>query len=226
VRTTLRLTFCLLVATQGYAQVPSLDPSSFSESRISVMNVTGSVRRGLLASPRDSPVDPRSLSVSLPAVSQKKLCVELGSLDGNYHADVTYDVASASGGVYALRIPTAYASELARYRAAELAVLAYASTQCPGPMEFIAPAFWGATTSPSRLTLFLNSGSAATAVSLYDVTTGVTSPCERLKGPNVIAYDTSCPVAVTSHGTRAKLQVQMQFFESRSPTVEVQVYIP
>src|SRR5258707_3155238 len=210
VRVALMVWLGLSAATQAYAQVLALSPSAFSESKHPVINVAGGVRRGFLASPGNARVDLGSLAVSLPAVGQKKLCVELGSMDGIYHADVTYDVGSWSTGVYALKIPTAYASDLANYRAGELAVLAYTATQCPGTIELIAPAFWGTTKSSSELTVFLNSGSADAAVRLYDVTTGRTHDCERLSGNNVIAYDTSCPIIITSHGTRANFQIRRQ----------------
>jgi hypothetical protein len=166
------------------------------------MPVAGGIRKGVLASKPSATIDLNDLRVSLPAETApferpSSVCVSLDSRDGFYHADLVYQVSGLPPGWYRLKLPTAYARDLRRYAAAELAVLAYSGRGCKGKVDFVLPISWGAQpVTSNQLTIFLNSGGDDVDVRIFNAHDDKYYACARIDTADTVAYDTSCSVTV------------------------------
>jgi hypothetical protein len=185
--------------------------------------VSGGVRRGLLAGRADAKVDVERLSVRLPPVDGRVLCVTIDARDGRYHAAVEYDLGSRPAGRYRLALPTAHATELARYRSRELAVLAFLGGACQeSRIELIVPAAWGGDEEAESGLLLLVSSLGAD-LRVYHTAEKRYFTCASVDGT---AYDAECVVKLPPGAGRVDLLLLRQNAENRQRPVALPLYVP
>lgn len=143
-------TFALVAFVAAAAgELPTLDPAAPIDEAYfeSSYPATTSFIKGVLLDDLDGDVDVRDLRIHLPesdAPLPDRLCVHLQSIDGRYRGHVAYDLPEAARGPHRLKLGTRYAKRLRRYRARELAALAYLASDCLQRPREVLPLSWGA----------------------------------------------------------------------------------
>lgn len=141
------------------------------------------------------------LSVFLPTHLTGMLCIAITSYDGKYQGRAEYEVSAVQAGRYRLQYPSEFRSPLARYRAADVGVLAELKRRCDVGVrrEAIAVASWDPAAALDSTAILLNSLTAD------DVTLGA-GRCFKVATAQHVAFDWSCLVAIGSGTHRLALK--------------------
>ena len=211
----------------GRASQPALETRSFEEEyRKERVPASGGVRQGVLRGPPEGRVDPSALHVWLPVEGGPTFCVEIASRDGRYQARMSYAHPGLSG-LYRVAFPTRHTSELRRYRARELASLAYPATECvlTSRVRDVYPTQWSNEVDSRELTVFVRSGGADVDVRLLSVDGRKTGLCREPEESGKLAYDTECRLDLQGD-PYVELRLLREEFESPFPPVQFRLFAP
>ena len=141
------------------AQRPAraLEPSAQSERYVASVPVSGGLRVGVMAIPRQQRPEADSLFVILPSTRKSALCVEVSSRDGRYEGRLEYPLADGDSGSVSLKFRSRHRGDIEDLEADELAILAHVAEKCDGKVETFVVAAWEPITVPDTVTVFLNS---------------------------------------------------------------------
>lgn len=187
---------------------------------------TGIVQ-GVAFVPKDGVAKLKELTIDLPATVDGGVCVEIHSIDGQYDADLRYQPPGASAGRYVLDFPTKYEGALGRYRAEELATVAYGSAQCPDRnwiQRVIFLTSWQTEVQRSVLTFLVDVRGADAAIATSQRSD--TFACARLKSDIPIAYNARCDVSVAAGAKVITATLVRWRDENRLAAIPVRVYVP
>jgi len=234
-----------MAASEAPPTTPApLEPAEFHESFDAKLDVAGDVRKGILASDPDSPVDLEHLRVWLPEQAiapahERTLCLEIDSQDGAYHARIAFELESETGMV-PLRITdtregrTQFAEQLARYDAGQLGVLAYLAESptgpdvpdpgCPARADRYLAVSWGPEVEkPSRLVLQINAHDMQTLLSdSADEPLGECAAVEDRRSART--FDTLCTVEVDDR--IESLRVRLKKFRTIDEPIALPIALP
>jgi hypothetical protein len=164
---------------EAKAQISTLKPNDFIENFRPIVPVSGGLRKGFLMYPVSGSIDTNELSVWLPKIANKSLCVSIDSLDGNYIAEANYKLLIKTEGQYRLEFPTKHSSTLNKYSKKDLSVISYIGDSCPGKIEMFLPIQWNITNKKiNKFLILINSQGADTRI-YYPVNQHY-YPCNRL----------------------------------------------
>jgi hypothetical protein len=217
--------FSMALPLCGQESARVLQPNRFDEGFRAGVPVSGGIRKGVLVGSPEALVVPDRLVVELPAAKGWRLCVNIESRDGRYRAELEYSLAGAPGGLTQLQVPTRYAGDLRRYRARELAVLAFVAVSCPGKIERIVPASWGGKSEKAiGLTILINS--RGDEVEVVDPRNSRTFSCKQAIGDSHLAYDKECVVPPSVGAGNIDLLLSRKSFESRLKPISLPLFLP
>lgn len=155
-----KLAFAILLIVTGLPSASAqrlLSPEAgWTETWVSRFPVAGELRMGVMTLSDNPSIDPRLMHVLLPATALARLCVQVNSSDGRYHAELRYDVRRVAAGPVGLRMPTRHRRHLSRYQPDQLVILAHLGNYCDGDAESFVVAGWHEVV-PGDILIFLNS---------------------------------------------------------------------
>ena len=201
-------------------------PGQFQESYISEVNISGSVRAGVMYESNRQVAGPDALHIYLGDMNPSILQVKITSIDGRYEADFIYPVNNGETGITKFRLPTKMEDIISHYPPDQLAVLARLKKTGLSSKGKIIPATWGKPGS-NNLKIFLNSGVSTTLLKLYR-TDGSTKKivCRKIDTDNVTAYDTECIVNDSGRYEMSRTKVIRKNFDSYFKPVKLNINCP
>lgn len=159
-----------------------------------------------------APADLEALRVLIPAASKPgRLCVTVTSADGRYSAESEHLLPADAVGVAALGLTSAYANEIAEYKAADLLVRARRADECRADAAGVhAPA---ALTAGDHLVVRVNVGRGRPQAQLLKdgAPVGPAAKCARLAGAAAATHRCAAPISAARSGVY-KLQVTVVAF--------------
>jgi len=217
----------LIVLDAVKADTIQLDKTQFHESFTRNVNISGSVRAGVMYGSSLSKVQPDSLYIDIGSkvISDKLLCVKLLSVDGQYGADFTYKLAGKLKGLNNFKFPTTYIDEVSQYAPDHLAVLAEIKPACKGRSGNIVPALWS-DKKDDVIKVYLNSGVSNTFLKLYKNDGGSKKvSCQAVKAEKNTAFDTQCDIRDSSSFKLEKTKILRSHFGSHSRPIKLPIFI-
>lgn len=198
-------------------------PGQFQESYIKEVNISGSVRAGVMFESKSEVAGPEDLHIYLSDKNPSILEVKMISIDGRYEADFNYPVKNEETGITKFKLPTKMAHIISHYPPDQLAVLARLKKPENSSKGEIVPATWGKPES-KNLKIFLNSGVSTTLLKLYR-TDGSTEKivCKKIDADNVTAYDTECRVNEAGQYEMSKTKIIRKNFDSYFKPVKLNI---
>lgn len=219
------LLFLLTAINSANAEIIQLDKTQFRESFTKNVNISGSVRTGVMYSSSMPYVKPDSLYIDIGPQINQLLCVKILSIDGQYGADFTYQIPNGLVGRSQFKLPTDFMNTITSYKPDELAVLAEIKPICKGRNGYIVPASWGLPVLEA-LKIYLNSGVRSTSLKL-DVIKGRSEKlaCRPVKSERSTAYDTECVIEKFNKYNLQKTKILRSNFGSHSRAVKLKINI-
>jgi len=202
----------------------------FREELRTLVPVAGEVLVGVVSGQANQSINPNSLYLRLVPSTARSLCVDVISRDATYLASIVYDITGTKPGIYRLRFPTSYRTQLASFKIFELGILASTKTDCSSGRQpdSIFPVYWTSSPQPTEpLAVLVNSGTSD-AVLRVATDTGIRDhSCRDSSGTlRRTAYDKEC---VVSNLTGLKLntaEIVRSSFGVRFPIVSVPIVLP
>jgi hypothetical protein len=190
------LVYTSLTSCSLYAGPIPIEEAQFQESYNDSVNISGSVRAGVMYMAGAEKVLPDSLFLDLLPESDKLLCVSMISVDGRYGAEFSHKLSSDLTGLTQFQLPTEMHDVLTRYKPDQVAVLAEIKPACNDKGERIVPAAWGRPPADSSvIKVFLNSGAEKTYLKMYKKENGSDKlKCKSVRSETKTAYDTECTI--------------------------------
>lgn len=215
----------LVVAAPGAAQGPSPTTLALSaETYRDAVPVSGGVVRGVMADGADGQVDPGELHVRLTPRGSTRVCFEISSQDGRYHAFASHPIEPATE-TLRFSLATAHADVLRGYDARQVAVLAQLkSGTCDARtrVDAYAVASWGQPSGQQTLRVFVNSGGLSdTRVRVPVGEKMQNTRCEAAPDGARVAFDTICSLGAEPGAQYAKTRILRRDFDSPAPPVRL-----
>ena len=217
----------LIVLNAVKADTIQLDKTQFHESFTRNVNISGSVRAGVMYNSSWSKVQLDSLYIDIgsESVPDKMLCVRLLSVDGQYGADFTYKLTGKLTGLNNFKFPTTFQDEVSQYTPDQLAVLAEIKSACKGRTGSIVPALWSSKKNED-IKVYLNSGVSKTFLKLYKRKGGSTKvSCMPVKAERNTAFDTQCHISNIDDYKLEKTKVLRTHFGNHSRPIKLPIFI-
>lgn len=219
----------LFLFNMAHAETIVLDKdiNQFHESFTQNVNISGSVRAGVMYSSSLDKVRLDSLFIDIGdiAKSDKMLCVKMLSVDGQYGADFSYKLKGKLSGLNHFKLPTTLQDKVSGYTPSHLAVLAEIKPACKGKGGHIVPALWSKK-KDNILKVYLNSGVSKTSLKLYKAQGGSNKvSCNPIKAKRNTAYDTECNINISEEYTLEKTKIIRTNFGSHSRPIKLPIYI-
>jgi hypothetical protein len=208
-----------------YAEAIKLNQSQFWESYSQSVNISGSVRAGVMY---DSPADhviPDLLYLDISTKSDQLLCVSMVSVDGQYGAKFTYQLSDKIHGLTPFQLPTKLREVMIAYTPEQIAVLSEIKPVCKGKSGHIIPASWGKP-SVNTVKVYLNSGISRTTLKLYKFSGGkIKLKCLPMQSDkNNTAYDTECIITNAGDYDLSKTKILRSNFGNHSRPIKLNIY--
>jgi len=217
------LFFLLVAINTAHADTIKLDKIQFSESFTKNVNISGSVRVGVMYSSSLSYVKPDSLYIDIAPQANQLLCVKILSIDGQYGAQFTYQIPSGLLARSQFQLPTDFVSVVTSYKPDQLAVLAEIKPVCKGKGGNIVPASWGVP-AQETIKVYLNSGVRSTSLKLKMIKGGSKKlACHPVKNERNAAYDTECVIENFTKYNLQKTKILRSNFGSHSRAVKLNI---
>jgi len=213
------------IANTVYAETVQLDKDQFNESFTKNVNISGSVRAGVMYRSSEKNVQPDSLYIDARSEAGKMLCVNMLSVDGQYSAHINYKLKANTNHSYTFQLPTNHHDIVTSYAPGQLAVLAEIKDECDGKGGKIVPASWGKYT-PGSIKIYLNSGARTTSLKLYKIKGGSEKiACKPVTYKKNTAYDTECSIDNINNYNLKKTKIIRKNFGNHFSPVQVQIHI-
>jgi len=172
--------------------------NQFHEYFTESVNISGSMRAGVMYESETSRAAPDSLQVDLTNAIGSVLCVTLLSVDGKYGADFSYTLTGETKGRTAFKLPTEKQEIITSYSPEQLAIFAQVKPVCKGAKGVVVPAFWGNSANSNVLNVYLNSAANSTFLMLYGASGDAGDKgkilCKRIDADDNTAYNTQCTI--------------------------------
>lgn len=148
----------------------------------------------------DAVFDARAVYVHVPNGFDGLLCVQLSSIDGDYWAEIQYDLSGLGSGIKRLDFETSYAEELTHYRAEDIAILATVRPACNTPRPEAVFVTSLEAKPPEEIIFYLSGGDYKVSVEIPHLEGGeVSLSCEKLKDSSVFRiYNVKCVLPINS----------------------------
>lgn len=164
--------------------------SVFNESLSERVKVSGRFHAGLQV---NTIIPSDKLYVLMPENSDKKLCVDIASIDGIYRANIIYQLNSEQKGYIELPFDSKYKSQLLQYRPLDLAVKATIGTSCESMDNRNILASWGKDSDATSLVLLIRSDARRDVAYIPDIKNPLHKvKCQRIETSYNVAYDKYC----------------------------------
>jgi len=202
------------------------DINQFRESFTQSVNISGSVRAGVMysSSLKNVQLDSLFIDIGAKAMMDKMLCVKMLSVDGQYGADFTYELKGKLRGLNRFKLPSTLQDKVSVYSPDQLAVLAEVKPVCKGRGGHIVPALWSNKKDDS-LNVYLNSGVSKTSLKLYKIKGGSTKIiCKPVKAERNTAFDTKCRIDNTEEYKLDKTKILRTNFGNHSRPIKLPIY--
>jgi hypothetical protein len=202
----------------------------FREELRRLVPVAGEVLVGVVSGQANQSINPNSLYLRLVSSTARSLCVDVISRDATYFASIVYDIAGTTPGIYKLRFPTSYGSQLASFKIFELGLLASTKTDCSSGRQpdRIFPVYWTSNPQPTApLAVLVNAGTSD-AVLRVATDTGIRDhSCRDASGAlRRTAYDKECVVNSLAGLKLNTAEIVRSSFGVRFPIVPVPIVLP
>ena len=185
----------ILLFSSADASPVQLNKNDFHERYIENVNISGSVRAGVMFQSAASQVKPAELFVDIGTNSGSTLCVRIISIDGHYEADFEYAITKENQGLVQFDLPTSKGDVVESYAPDHLAVLAEVKKECSQKKAHFAPAAWGRPDN-NTVKVFLNSGVEKTLLKIKNKEGKyIKQKCNKLKHEKLTAYDVECVIS-------------------------------
>lgn len=215
----------LVVLNAVNAETIQLDINQFSESFSKKVNVSGSVRAGVMYSSSAEYVMPNSLYIDIGSKTDQLLCVKMLSVDGQYGADFTYKLTGKISGNTEFQLPTKLQNVVTSYAPNQLAVLAEIKPVCKKKGGYIVPASWGKPILDT-VKVYLNSGVNTTFLKLYKIDGSSQKVlCTPVKNERNTAYDTECNIEDVSSYNLEETKILRKNYGNHSRPIELRIYV-
>lgn len=202
------------------------EKNHFRESYAENVNISGSVRVGVMYGSSELKVTPDSLYINIGLMVDQMLCVKMLSVDGQYGADFSYQLTGNVSGRNRFQIPTKLRDVLTGYAPDQLVVLAEIKSKCKGRSGVIVPALWGGQTQDTVVKVYLNSGVSKTVLKLYKNEGGSKKlECGSIKAVINTAYDTECSIVNISSYNLEKTKIIRTHFGNYSKPVKLKIHV-
>jgi len=164
--------------------------SVFNESLSERVKVSGRFHAGLQI---NTTIPSDKLYVLMPENSDKKLCVDIASVDGIYRANIIYQLNSEQKGYIELPFDSKYKSQLLQYRPLELAVKATIGTSCESMGNRNILTSWGKDSDATSLVLLIRSDARSDVAYIPDIKNPSHKvKCQKIETRYNVAYDKYC----------------------------------
>ena len=184
----------LLFSSAGAGPV-QLNKNDFHERYIENVNISGSIRAGVMFQSAASQVKPSELFVDIGTNPGATLCVRIISIDGHYEADFEYPIKKENQGLIQFALPTSKGDVVGSYAPDHLAVLAEVKKDCRQKKARFAPAAWGRPDN-NTVKVFLNSGVEKTLLKIKNKEGKYKKlKCGKMKHEKLTAYDVQCVIS-------------------------------
>ncbi len=141
-------------------------PEGFSEMYQGQIRLSpGAVVFGIEFDDQGAAFNAGALYVHLAKSYDGNLCIKIDSIDGDYWAEIRYDLSGFEQGTHRLKFETSYSEELSQYSADQIAILATVRQYCEGPAKAVVLTSL-APSPPSDIALYLGSGDYTLSVEL------------------------------------------------------------
>ena len=209
------------------AETIQLDKLQFRESFAENVNISGSVRAGVMYRSNLPNATPDSLYIDIGSKSNQILCARILSVDGKYGADIDYQLTGNRSGFTQFQLPTIMHDVVTSYTPNQLAVLAEIKPRCKSRKGHIVPASWGKPLVTSGIVkVFLNSGANNTFLKLYKHGGGSKKlSCNPIEAERNTAYDTECSIKNVEIYDLGKTKIIRTNFGNHSRPLRLQIFI-
>jgi len=189
------ITLGMLLISYAGADPVQLSKNDFHERYIENVNISGSIRAGVMFQSAASQVKPEELFVDIGTNPGATLCVRIISIDGQYEADFEYPIKKENQGLIQFTLPTSKGDVVASYAPDHLAVLAEVKKDCSQKKARFAPAAWGRPDN-NTVKVFLNSGVEKTLLKIKNKEGKyIKLNCSKMQYEKLTAYDVECVIS-------------------------------
>jgi len=216
--------FILFTVFPVFANTIRLDQNQFREFFTEDVNISGSVRTGVMYQSSSQFVKPDALFIDIGTKLNQMLCVKMISVDGRYGANFQYEITGKIRGVTRFQLPTQLHEIVTGYTPEQIAVLAEIKPACKGKSKHIVPASWDKPENDS-INVFLNSGGSTTYLKLYLLEGGSKkSPCQPIKADRGTAYDKECQITDPQRYELSKTKIIRTNFDSYFKPLKLKIH--